>query len=331
MSQPDLINRLRDAHVTAPPELRERVRLVAAQAATPPRRLNWRRASLVLVPVAIAAAVAVAVLPRGGKQAMPQPVPYERTAPATDQAIGSLSAGAATSKAAPTLPGASTKRLQQYSASLALRLATPAAVSDTASRSLRIAAILGGYPRSVDLDAAGKTGYANLVLRVPRPHLQEAVQRISGLGTVTGAHVQIQDLQARVSATDRLIDRLQRRLGVLRTRLAEASTPQERDRAQRQIDALTRRIERLQQGKADTVRASRYATLQVQLATPPPTPRHEAGHGPLHGLGVAFHWLWVGAVYAVALVAPFVLLLALGWLAVRAVRRRREEALLSRP
>jgi hypothetical protein len=54
--------------------------------------------------------------------------------------------------------------------------------------------------------------------------------------------------------------------------------------------------------------------------------QHE--HGPLHGVGVALKWLGVGAVYALAIGAPVALLLGLVWLAVRTVRRRRENALL---
>jgi hypothetical protein len=46
---------------------------------------------------------------------------------------------------------------------------------------------------------------------------------------------------------------------------------------------------------------------------------------------VAFRWIGIGAVYALALGTPFVVLLVLLWLAARAVRRRREEALLSSP
>jgi hypothetical protein len=54
------------------------------------------------------------------------------------------------------------------------------------------------------------------------------------------------------------------------------------------------------------------------------------GHGPLHGLGIAFHWFWIGAVYALALIAPLVAVIVAFWLAVRALRRHREDALLSR-
>jgi hypothetical protein len=54
-------------------------------------------------------------------------------------------------------------------------------------------------------------------------------------------------------------------------------------------------------------------------------------HGPFHWLGRAFLWLGIGAVYVFALGAPLAAVLIAVWLAVRLVRRRREDALLSRP
>jgi hypothetical protein len=43
---------------------------------------------------------------------------------------------------------------------------------------------------------------------------------------------------------------------------------------------------------------------------------------------VALTWLGIGAVYALAIGTPVAILLVLIWLAVRVVRRRRENALL---
>ena len=69
MSQPDhdaIVNEIRSAQITASPELRERVRGLAA--AAPPaapsrqrRELPWRRWTLVLVPAAIAVALAASL------------------------------------------------------------------------------------------------------------------------------------------------------------------------------------------------------------------------------------------------------------------------------
>src|SRR5258708_39177756 len=61
MSQPDLARALRDARPVAPAELRDRVRLVAAQASTPRRQLvTWRRA--LVVAVVLGAAVAAGLI-----------------------------------------------------------------------------------------------------------------------------------------------------------------------------------------------------------------------------------------------------------------------------
>ena len=80
-------------------------------------------------------------------------------------------------------------------------------------------------------------------------------------------------------------------------------------------------------------RSARPATppSQLHLATPAPVPPKHHGHGPLHGLDVAFRWIGIGAVYGLALGVPALVLLGLGWLGVRTIRRRRENALLSRP
>src|SRR6185369_4288504 len=69
MSQPDhdaIVNEIRSAQIIASPELRERIRGLAAAAppAAPPRQkreLPWRRWTLVLVPAAIAVALAASL------------------------------------------------------------------------------------------------------------------------------------------------------------------------------------------------------------------------------------------------------------------------------
>ena len=323
MSQPDLARVLRDARPVAPPELRERVRLVAAKATPPRRRLvTWRRAVLVAVPVAIAVVAGVlATRPShhgpGGPLAT-EPLQVQRSA-----SVGA----AAHSKdraLAPVAVPSSAKRIQRYSASLELRLRDAAAVSDASKRAIAIAHQLGGYEQRVNVDAARTTGYANIVLRIPKSHVQEAVRRLTALGTIVSENVQVQDLQSQVNATDRLIARLQQRLAELR------ALPQDTQTAQR-LAALRTRIERLQRARAATVRSARYATVDLRLTTRTPPAPVKHGHGPLHGLGVAFRWIGIGAVYALAIGGTFAVVAFLVWLAARSVRRRREDALLSRP
>jgi hypothetical protein len=161
-----------------------------------------------------------------------------------------------------------------------------------------------------------------VTLKIPRQHVQEAVTRLSALGTITGEQVDLQDLQAGINATNREIARLQKQLATLRAQPQSPAT-------ERKIAALTARVARLQRGTSDTRRTAHYATVNLHVATPAST-AHTAHHGPLHGLGVALRWIGIGAVYVLALGLPALLLVALGWFLVRMIRRRRENELLNR-
>jgi hypothetical protein len=330
MSQRDLVAELRAVHTTAPAELRERVRLIAATAEpAPPRRFLRRRSLILLVPLAAALAGAIVLTDRGGS-------PRQQELSAASPPVRAIIHGTAPTPNAGTVAGStaavpkaftpapSPTRAQRYGAAIGLRVASPGAVSDAVKDALRITSLLGGHPSAVHATAVGKSGSADLVLRIPRRHVQEAVTRLSQLGTITSEQVDIQDLQAGIDTTGRTIARLQKQLATLR---AEPETSQ-RDRA---IAALTAQIERLQRGRAATLRSAQLATVRLHVATAtPPAPAHH-GHGPLHGIGVAAYWTGIGAVYALAFGLPLLILGALVYLVGRAVRRRRVDALLSRP
>jgi hypothetical protein len=325
MSQLDLARTLREARPVAPPDLRERVRLVAAHAAPPRRQLvTWRTAlvAAALVVVAVVAGV-LATRPDQHQAQRQQSLSVEKDG-AYSTTVGAAHAAAQDRTAlAPLTVPASSKRIQRYSASLELRLRDAVAVSDASKRAIAIAHNLGGYEQRINVDTARTTGYASILLRIPKRHVQEAVRRLTALGTIVSEDVQVQDLQGRVDATDRLLTRLQQRLADLRAHVQDTQTVE-------QITALAARIERLQRGRAATVRSARYATVNLQLTTRTlPAPVHH-GHGPLHGLGVAFRWIGIGAVYALALGLPAALLVLLFWSGARTLRRRREDALLSR-
>jgi hypothetical protein len=223
------------------------------------------------------------------------------------------------------VPPPSAANAQRYSATLSLRLKDAAAVSAATNKALRIVAAMGGHPNTVNVDAERKDGEAYLVLKVPRSRVQEAVQKLGALGTIVGANVSIQDLQAGIDTTARAIARLRDDLAALRDQ------PQTED-VLAQIETLSDRIANLQRQRAATIRAAFFATVKLHMETKQAVapPVEEQEDGPLHGLGVAFRWIGIGAVYALALGAPLVLLLGLGWLVARTMRRRREEALLSR-
>ncbi|HEX4677615.1 MAG TPA: DUF4349 domain-containing protein [Gaiellaceae bacterium] len=329
MSQRDLAAELREARITAPSELRERVRLIAAADTTPTRRVTWRRALVVALPVAAVAATVVFTRPSDHRAAhtpaaahgevVPQQgaaKTFSATPATTDSAAGG---GAATKLAVPSTLG----RVQVYGASLALRLKSATAVSDGVKSALRIASSLGGYPTSVHATSQAKVANADLTLKIPRTHVQEAIARLSALGTITSERVDIQDKQAGLNATDRRIARLQTQLAGLRRQPPSATTTT-------RIAALESQIARLQRAAAATRRSAHYATVQLHLTSAQAIVAHKQGHGPLHGVVVALTWLGIGAVYALAIGIPLAALTLLVWLAARVVRRRREDVLLSR-
>ena len=305
MSQRDVLAELRAARIEAPPELRDRIRLVAAAGATPPhRRITWRRALVVALPVAAAVAAAVALT---------------RPSHHAPRAVPGVNYGAVTSGRPLLVPPTPRNRVQTVGTTLTLRIPTADGVSDALKRALQITASLSGYPASVHEQTHGNAASATLTLKIPRAHLQQAMTRLSRLGTITGEHVDVTDRQAGLNATDREIARLQRQLKALRAQQPPNT---------KLIAAVTAHVERLQRAEAATRRAAHYATVHLGLATPAPTPATH-GHGPFHGILVGLTWLGIGAVYALALGLPVAIVLAGAWFLYRAIRRRREDALLN--
>jgi hypothetical protein len=331
MSQRDLVAELHGARIPAPAHVREHVRQIVAGAPAPPRRFTWRRALVVAVPAFAAVAAAVLITRPGSEptatptapvELQAQPAQAQHGAAAKSFATPSTGAGSTTRDA--LAPAPAPGRVSRYGAFLSLRVDSANGVSNGVKRALQVATALGGFSTSVHASTEGKAATADLTLRIPRAHIQKAISRLSALGTITGEQVDVQDLTSQLNATDRTIERLQRQLATLR---AETQT----DSILAKIAAVTAHIVRLQRTQATTVRAAHYATVQLHLETKPIAQPTKHGHGPLHGLGIAFHWIWIGAVYALALGVPLLLLIGLGWLGARVIRRRRVDALLSRP
>jgi hypothetical protein len=289
---------------------------------------------VIAVPVAAAvAAAAFVAFPRGSgtQNAAPPPAATAPPRGAFSNAVAGAAAKAATNAPlaaaaqAGDLPAPNLSRPQRYSATLELRLRNAAAVSAASKRATAIVGALGGFPSALNVDAGGAEGYASLVFRVPRAKVGTAVRRLSALGTILNENVRIQDLGAQVSAADRVLQRLRKQLAALQ------EEPYSTDNQQR-IAALEAQIAKRQRIRASTLREASLATVTLQLESPAPKKAVVVHHArsPLHNLGVALRWLGIGAVYALALGLPFVLVGVAVWLVARTVRRRRVDALLSR-
>ena len=135
MSQRDLVAELRATRPSAPGYVREQVRLIAATATPPQRRLSftWRRAFVVAVPLAAAVAAAVVLTrPSGDQTAVPLQADTALQQQSTELAPQARArkgvAGAAT-----TAPAPSSTRAQIYGAYLSVQVATPIMPSPSAS------------------------------------------------------------------------------------------------------------------------------------------------------------------------------------------------------
>ena len=201
---------------------------------------------------------------------------------------GSLAqpAAAASSNLA-TVPAPSPTRIQRIATTLDLRVANAQAVSADTKRIVRIAHSLGGYPSAVDVSSSGSSAYASITLRIPKGHLQEAVGRLSALGTIIGEHLTIRDLEAQVNAITREIARLKAELAAWQRQVQTPAT-------QKHIAELSNELVSLQGRRATTIRNANDATISVELTTrpvPPPSTtvpdRSTASASPSAGSGSA--------------------------------------------
>jgi hypothetical protein len=278
MQSPDLALELRSARPPASPELRERVRAVAAGAKSPrePRFTlpPWRRLALVAAASIAVVAVSGALvygLAHPGKR--PESVGARAGGVGAQPSVGPLvtpthaPAPQAQRAALPNLP----TRLQQYGASLRVQVKDRAALSDAAKRAMRVARLLGGYVAYVRYSAPSHgRGGASLIVRVPIDRVQDAIAEYSDLGTILAQNVSIQDVTRAVAEQAKEIARLRAQIAALE---AGGVTPAERPRleaAQARLDYLTKR-------RAATVRRAQLARVALELTTRPKQAAAPAG------------------------------------------------------
>ena len=268
MPQRDVLAELRTATVEAPPELRERVRLIAARAPAE-RRPTWRRLVLfALAPATVAAAAAVVGgRPRHTAVASGSPARCRRHLPGARRGADEKSAAQPCLVRSPPARG----RAQSYNATIDLRVHDVAAVSDAVKRALAIAASLGGYPAAVHVVSTSRHGTRTSCCA----SRGSACRRRSG-GSPRSA---------RSSASSRPAGRPGR--GQHHRSHDRAPPAPADDAARRAADrrdaaadrALTPRIVALAAAAGARPRAAHYATVRVNFVTPAAEPCHHK-HSP---------------------------------------------------
>jgi Domain of unknown function (DUF4349) len=348
MTSAELISELRAARPVAGDALRERVAELAARQPEPRRSpfagFSLRRLSAVALPAAAALALATAGaigLSRSGddrnvaidhgealtREATPSAAPSSSAA--QDSTLNKLRAGAAGAQAVGPVPG----RPQRFSAQLTLEVADSDALSAATQRALQVTRSLGGYAVSVSYGSAEEEGTAALVLRVPTAKVQDAIARLSSLGTIVGEQVQIDDLGDQLSALDQRERSLREQIARLTARLeSEELTDEQRAVLQARRASAQRQLAAVRQEQAGVRREASLATLSLALRTEQgaavPAPQSRLDRTLDEALNV-LAWEGIALLYVAIVAAPFALLAAAGIVGARFRRRREEERLLA--
>jgi hypothetical protein len=349
MTSAELISELRAARPAPPDTLRKRVRELAARQPEPRRSpfagFSLRRLSAVAVPAAAALALATAGaigLSRSGddgnlavgygEPTTRESAPSRAPAPtaAQDNALGKMRAGSA---GAPAAVGPVPGRPQRFSAQLTLEVPDSDALSEATQRALQLTRSLGGYAVSVSYGSAEEAGTASLVLRVPTAKVQDAIARLSSLGTIVGEQVQIDDLGDQLQSLELRERSLREQIARLTARLAsEELTDEQRAVLQARRAAAQRELAGVRQEQAGVRREASLATLSLTLRTKEgaavPAPQSRIDRTLDEALNV-LAWEGIALLYAAIVVAPFALLGTAAIVGARYRRRREEERLLA--
>jgi ribosomal protein L29 len=346
-SSPDPIQELRASRPAAPPELRARIRALAAGEAAPASRPAWlrlpsRRAALVALPAAAALLLASAGILGLARSGPPETVeagerlrskaaPELADQPFSQQSLPGGVAGAGGAPAAsPVAPDAG--RAQRVTATLAVEVADSDAVARAAQRALDLTRALGGHVVSASV-ATGEEGSASLIVRVPVTKVQEAIVRLSALGKIVSQQITIDDLQERLDALERRQRSLRAQIAALGARLAsEPLDPETRARLEARLQNLRAELATLRREAAGTRAEARMATIQLEVVTPGargvvPVPSR-LDRALDEALNVLV-WEGVVALAAAIVAAPLALLALVAGLGHRLYRRREEERLLA--
>ena len=333
-----LASELKAATPLASTELRERI-----ESLTPPPRRRPAVPLRRLVPAVGLAALAgslgvaavIGVVNSGSDHAsrrgavrsdVAAALPPEGSNPSTN--LGALPQRATSEDSLPPAQG----RLQQYDASLTLRVQDADRLSARTQQAMRVTRSLGGYVASASFDVPGRKGTSTLMLRIPIGRVQRALAAFAGYGTLLSQKISVQDLQQRADAQTSRVGALRRAIAALQTQLRGSVSTAQRKRLERLLAIEKSRLAAQQKTLGATVRRAELARVGLTLVTP--TAKANAASGRFDrtlddAASVLARELEL-LLYALVVVGP---LLALGGVAValsRAQRRRSDRQLLER-
>ena len=163
--------------------------------------------------------------------------------------------------------------------------------------------------------------------------MQDALIRLSALGTVLAQHVSITDLESTVQAQRQRVRGLRLQIVRLTAALTQSLPADVRLRLQFQLDDARRNLATATGAQNATLREAALSSVSLSLTTQRVVAgaHHDRGRFD-RAMSKAFDFLGAEAAVALAIfivVAPLALIVAAAILAVRAYRRRNEARLLA--
>lgn len=195
-----------------------------------------------------------------------------------------------------------------------------ASVPDAAARARTV---VGGYNGYVSTERVTSRGYGTITARIPSVSTDAALEALTALGTLQSRTSQaddvsgtLSDIEARVSAQRASLARLTDLMGRAGSVADVSAVEKEITRRQADLDALLARQARL----ADKVAMS---TVTLTLSGPGAAAQDPSRWSQLwQRVGGELANSAEGLIVLVAVLAPYALLVGVGWWAVRLIRRR---------
>ena len=233
------------------------------------------------------------------------------------------------------LPAPNPTRYQDYEAWMTVRVKDLEGLTDRTNEAMRVVRSYGGYVASVEQSTtAGQPGEADLVLRVPVTHVEDALMQLSGLGTVVERHLSIRDLEQVVQRQRARI--LQLKLFIARaTEALKGSLPADvRLRLQLQLDEARHNLSRATSAGKATLRAASLSRISLTLTTQKAVgvvKKHSAGRIERAARNAASFLAAAGAIllFLLIVLSPLIVLVALGIWGARVYRTREQRRLLA--
>jgi hypothetical protein len=226
-------------------------------------------------------------------------------------------------------------RHQDYDAWIRLRVKDLDALTDRTNEAMQVVRSYGGYVASVNqTTTAGAPGQADLVLRIPVGHVEEALIRLTGLGTVLDRRVSIVDLEQALRRERQRILRLKVSIARMVEQLKQSLPADVRVRLQLLLEQARSDLAQATRANTATLREAAMARVSLTLTTQQAaTPVHKGGTGRFERAArdAGSFLAQAGAVvlFLLIVLSPVLVLVAAVVIGLRAYRKREERRLLA--